>query len=90
MTYSIVAEGLVNSFREGDDYEGFKLATIVNFSIDTQITQEEFLKGDVSTLSEKLYQEATQNYENKLSELRSRTSHARLRSRDSLSLPPLD
>jgi len=68
--FYIVAEGLINSFREGDDYEGFKLSTIVNFSIDTQITQEEFLKGEVQKLAEKLYQEATQNYENKLSELR--------------------
>ncbi|HEY4064776.1 MAG TPA: preprotein translocase subunit SecA [Puia sp.] len=68
--FYIVAEGLVNSFREQDDYEGFKLSSIVNFGIDTKISQEEFLKGDVNDLSEKLYQEATQNYEHKLSELR--------------------
>ena len=35
--FYIVAEGLINSFREQDDYEGFKLATIVNFGIDTKI-----------------------------------------------------
>ena len=68
--FYIVAEGLINSFREGDDFEGFKLATIVNFSIDTKITQDEFLKADTGELSERLYQEATQNYENKLAELR--------------------
>jgi preprotein translocase subunit SecA len=68
--FYIVAEGLVNSFREQDDFEGFKLSTIVNFGIDTQVTHEEFLKGDVNQLSEKLYQEATQNYEHKLDELR--------------------
>ncbi len=68
--FYIVAEGLINSFREQDDYEGFKLATIVNFGIDTQIDQEDFLKGDITKLSEKLYQEATGNYENKLAELR--------------------
>ena len=68
--FYIVAEGLINSFREQDDYEGFKLATIVNFGIDTQIDQDEFLKGDVTKVSEKLYQEATGNYENKLAELR--------------------
>jgi preprotein translocase subunit SecA len=68
--FYIVAEGLINSFREGDDYEGFKLATIVNFGIDSQISQEEFVKGDVNQLSESLYQEATQSYERKLDELR--------------------
>jgi preprotein translocase subunit SecA len=68
--FYIVAEGLINSFREQDDYEGFKLSTIVNFGIDTGIGEEEFLKGDVAQLSEKLYQEATQNYEHKLEDLR--------------------
>ena len=68
--FYIVAEGLINSFREQDDYEGFKLSTIVNFGIDTHIEEDEFLKGDINELSEKLYQEATQNYEHKLQELR--------------------
>lgn len=68
--FYIVAEGVINSFREQDDYEGFRLATIVNFGIDTQIDQDEFLKGDVGKIAEKLYQEATSNYENKLAELR--------------------
>ncbi|HMH21196.1 MAG TPA: preprotein translocase subunit SecA [Puia sp.] len=68
--YYIVAEGLVSSFREQDDFEGFKLSTIVNFGIDTQITEEEFLKGDANQVSEKLYLEATHNYERKLEELR--------------------
>jgi preprotein translocase subunit SecA len=68
--FYIVAEGLVNSFREQDDFEGFKLATIVNFGIDTQIEEDDFLKGDTNALTEKVYQEATRNYEHKLDELR--------------------
>src|SRR5215475_10656701 len=32
------AEGLIISFREQEDYEGFRLATIVNFKVDTQIS----------------------------------------------------
>ena len=68
--FYIVAEGVINSFREQDDYEGFKMSTIVNFGIDTQISEDEFLKGDVTQISEKLYQEATGAYENKLAELR--------------------
>jgi preprotein translocase subunit SecA len=68
--FYIVAEGLINSFREQDDYEGFKLSTIVNFGVDTKIGQEEFLKEDANQLAERLYREATQNYEHKLEELR--------------------
>jgi preprotein translocase subunit SecA len=68
--FYIVAEGLINSFREGDDFEGFKMSTIVNFGIDTKIEQDEYLKGDINQLSEKLYQEAIQNYEHKLDDLR--------------------
>jgi preprotein translocase subunit SecA len=68
--FYIVAEGLVNSFREMDDFEGFKLAAIVNFGIDTSVGSDEFLKGDILQLTEKLYGEATQNYERKMDELR--------------------
>src|SRR6185312_1996182 len=68
--FYIVADGLINSFREQDDYEGFRLGTIVNFGIDTQIDEDEFLKSDAGKIAEKLYQEATSNYENKLAELR--------------------
>ncbi|HEV3324653.1 MAG TPA: preprotein translocase subunit SecA [Puia sp.] len=68
--FYVVAEGLINSFREGDDFEGFKMSTIVNFGIDSKIEEEEFLKVDANQLSEKLYQEAVQNYERKLDELR--------------------
>ncbi|HTQ64353.1 MAG TPA: preprotein translocase subunit SecA [Puia sp.] len=68
--FYIVAEGLVNSFKELDDFEGFKLASIVNFGIDTSIDKEELFKGDVNELTEKLYTEATKNYERKMDELR--------------------
>lgn len=68
--FYIVAEGLVNSFKEMDDFEGFKLAAIVNFGIDTEIDQEELLKTDSAQLADKLYTEATQNYERKMDELR--------------------
>ncbi len=60
-----VAEGLVNSFREAEDHEGFKLAAIVNFGIDTSITREELSKGNLNELAEKLYTEATNHYNKK-------------------------
>ncbi len=67
--FYVVAEGLVNSFKEGDDYEGFKLAVIVNFGVDTSIEEEEFQKEDAVTLSDKLYNEGTLNYERKMSDV---------------------
>src|SRR5204863_4951775 len=37
-----VAEGLVNTFKENNDFEEFKLEVIVNLGLDTAITKEEF------------------------------------------------
>jgi len=68
--FSIVAEGLISTYREQEDYEGFKLDCIVNFGIDTRIEKEEFLKLDENTLAERLYNEATENYERKKEELK--------------------
>jgi len=67
--FYIVAEGLINSFQEQSDYEGFKLSAIVNFGIDSSITEQEFTKGNVNDISNKLYQEAVARYEQKLAEL---------------------
>lgn len=68
--FSIVAEGLISAYREQEDFEGFKLGCIVNFGLDTKIDKEEFLKGDENDLVEKLYAEATENYERKKEELK--------------------
>jgi preprotein translocase subunit SecA len=58
----VVSEGLVSGFREQEDYEGFKLACIVNFGLDTKIDEEEFKRVDINSLIDKLYTEATENY----------------------------
>jgi len=67
--FSVVAENIVAGYREQDDYDGFKMACIVNFGIDTAIEKEEFLKSDINSLSDKLYNEATENYERRKVEL---------------------
>jgi preprotein translocase subunit SecA len=67
--FSVVAEGLVNSFKEQEDYEEFKLACIVNFSIDTAITEEEFKRENTGVLSDRLYTEAIENYQRHKEEL---------------------
>jgi len=64
-----VAEDLVNSFKEQNDHEGFRLAAIVNFGIDTTVTPEELNKLSEVDLAEKLYGEAAANYERKKQEL---------------------
>jgi preprotein translocase subunit SecA len=61
-SFSAMAEGLVGSFKEQEDFEGFKMACIVNYGLDTKIEQEEFLKGDINSLVDKLYVEATEKY----------------------------
>jgi preprotein translocase subunit SecA len=60
--FSVVAEGLVSGFREQEDFEGFKLACIVNFGLDTAIEEEEFKRGDLNKVIDQLYNEATENY----------------------------
>jgi preprotein translocase subunit SecA len=67
--FYLVAEGLVNSFQEQNDYEGFKLAAIVNFGIDPSVRQESFGKEAAGKLTEELYREATQHYQSKLAEM---------------------
>jgi preprotein translocase subunit SecA len=60
-----VADGLVNSYKEGNDHEGFKLAAIVNFGIETTITEEELNKDVATELTERLYVEAITQYSKK-------------------------
>jgi preprotein translocase subunit SecA len=69
-----VAEGLVSSFKEQNDFEGFRLATIVNFGIDTAITAEELNKNAAQQLSEKLYIEAIAHYQRRKAEMAEQAS----------------
>lgn len=64
-----VAEGLISSFREVNDHEGFRMATIVNFGIDTTISAEELSKVPEHQLAERLYQEAVTNYDRKKTDM---------------------
>ena len=68
--FALVAEGLISTYREQEDYDGFKLECIVNFGIETKIEKEEFLKTDETRLAEKLYAEATSNYQQRKEDLK--------------------
>jgi preprotein translocase subunit SecA len=64
-----VATNIVNQYAGTTDYDGFKLAAIMHFSIDSQIEKEELEKGDTNTLSDKLYKEAIEHYNSRKSTL---------------------
>jgi len=57
-----VAASIIIQYAGTTDYDGFKLAGIMHFSIDSQIEKEELEKGDINILSEKLYKEAIEHY----------------------------
>src|SRR4029453_19329510 len=46
--FSVTAEELINTHREQEDFEGFRLACIVTFGLDPQIDSETFKKTDLN------------------------------------------
>ena len=64
-----VAESLVGSYKDLGDFDGFKLAVIVHFAIETEISKEDFERGTEQNLAEQLYQEAMANYQRKKEEI---------------------
>ncbi len=60
-----VAEGIINSFKEIENHEEFKLSVIMNFGVDTTITKDELNKEDINILSNRLYYEAKDHYNHK-------------------------
>jgi preprotein translocase subunit SecA len=65
-----VAEGLVNSFQETGDHEGFVMACIINFGIETKISADELSRDNKVELTNKLYNEAKGSYLRKCEALR--------------------
>ena len=58
-----VADSLVSSLRENNDYEEFKQEVFHIFGVVTAITAEQFSKGNVQELTNKLYEEAFNTYQ---------------------------
>jgi preprotein translocase subunit SecA len=67
--FSVTAEELISTHREQEDYEGFRLACIVTFGLDTRIDEEDFKKTDINSLADQLYAEAIANYQNHKNEV---------------------
>ena len=57
-----VAEDIVTEYKEESNYEGFKLEVIKNFSVDTEITEQEFNSKKIHDLTDKLFEEVTAFY----------------------------
>jgi len=68
--FSITAEELVSTYKEQEDFEGFKMSCIVNFGSDSRITPEEFKTMDVNSLTDRVYTEAIQGYQRHKEEVR--------------------
>ncbi|MFY8003761.1 MAG: SEC-C metal-binding domain-containing protein, partial [Chitinophagaceae bacterium] len=64
-----VAGSVVASFKEMNDYEGFQLAVIMNFGLETSITAEQLQKQDETSLTNRLYDEASANYQRRKAEM---------------------
>ena len=64
-----VIEGIVSNYKFNNDYEGFKLALIVQAGFDATITQEAFKSTSDAELIQNIYQQATQHYEYKKKEM---------------------
>ncbi len=64
-----VAEGLIHSFKEQEDHDGFRLSIIMNFGVDTTITKDQLSKTDIGTLTDSLYSEVMERYERLKSDL---------------------
>ena len=68
--FSVTAEELASGYKAEDDFEGFKLACIVNFGLDFQITPEEFKDTDATSIADRLYETALAHYQKHKEEIR--------------------
>jgi preprotein translocase subunit SecA len=60
-----VAEDIVTEYKEEANFDGFKLEVIKNFSFDTAITDKDFSSGNITQLTERLFEEAESFYTRK-------------------------
>ncbi|MEO5673473.1 MAG: preprotein translocase subunit SecA [Chitinophagales bacterium] len=68
MMYDL-AEDLIIQYQQASDYDGFKLDVIRFFSTDTAIDEVQFKDAKAESLSQKLYEEATEVYHRKTNHL---------------------
>lgn len=60
-----VVEDVVTEYKESSNYEGFKLEVIKNFSVDTEISEQDFNSKKIHDLTDELFEEVTTFYTRK-------------------------
>jgi len=60
-----VVEDVVTEYKESNNYEGFNLEMIRLFSVDVEITHDDFANANINTLTERVFQEVTDFYKRK-------------------------
>jgi preprotein translocase subunit SecA len=68
-----LCQELVTGHKSTEDFENFKINLIVYFSLDTSITESEFLKKSVDDLTDQLYNEVRSIYKDKSEKIIERT-----------------
>jgi len=69
-TFEDLASELVQQGLDARDYEQFQLDVIRYFSLDTSITESEFLKGNAAETSDRLFEEVVAVYRRKLDDIK--------------------
>ena len=64
-----VADKLVKDYRFEGNFESFKMAVIINFGIESAITEDDLSKGNDQQLTQQLYEEAIHHYSHKKLEI---------------------
>jgi preprotein translocase subunit SecA len=67
------AESIIAEFKDQKNFEGFRLELIKNFGIESPVDENEFLKGDQSSLGEKIFDKAIENYHHKKEQMAHRS-----------------
>jgi preprotein translocase subunit SecA len=60
-----VCEALVDNYQDSSDFEGFKFELIRTLSIDSPVTQEEFLKLDGQEIVDRIHEIVKESYKRK-------------------------
>jgi preprotein translocase subunit SecA len=70
---SDVCESITNEFQSQRDFDGFRLDLVRLLSIDTPVTEQEFMNEKAEVISDKVFAEAQRYYKQKSSTLMERT-----------------
>ncbi|MFM6975533.1 MAG: preprotein translocase subunit SecA [Sphingobacteriaceae bacterium] len=68
-----VVEDVVAEYKDSDNYEGFQLEMIRIFSVDPEISEEEFNASNIQKLTDRAFEEATAFYQRKASAVAQQT-----------------